>query len=96
LPLPPRLSEPLFWICVAVLAVGQLAVIHSVLTGRSPGAATAERARRMRPGEIAWTLIPAVMLVVVLVFTWRAVRAPIHTHSSGEGADVRASLTVNR
>jgi heme/copper-type cytochrome/quinol oxidase subunit 2 len=48
----------------------QAAIVRSALRARAQrpdGSASPSR-----PIEVAWTIVPAVMLAVVLVFTWRA------------------------
>ena len=77
----------LFWIAAALCVVAELVILRSLLFGR---ARAAERgmtdagpvARTKRPAEIAWALLPAAGLLLVLYLTWRAVEAPA-TPSSG-------------
>ena len=68
----PSLSSALFWIAVACCAVAQVALIWSAI--RAPMSGSTESASMRMPSrasEIAWTIVPAVGLVVLLVFTWR-------------------------
>jgi heme/copper-type cytochrome/quinol oxidase subunit 2 len=70
-----------FWIAAACCVIAELVILRSLLFGR---ARAAERglsdsgpvARTKRPAEIAWALLPAVGLLLVLYLTWRAVEAP--------------------
>lgn len=71
----------LFWIAAACCLVAELAILRSLLFGR---ARKAERqnergtgtGRSSRPVEVAWALLPAVGLLLVLYLTWRAVERP--------------------
>jgi heme/copper-type cytochrome/quinol oxidase subunit 2 len=83
----------LFWIAVAICAIGQLAVLRSVVTGRAPGALAPDAARRRRAGEILWAVVPACMLAVVLVLTWRAMHA---TAPGVSQLEPPAALTLRR
>lgn len=83
----------LFWVAVAVCAFGQVAVLRAVFTGRTPGAAAPDAARRRRAGEILWAIVPACMLVLVLVLTWQAMRTNTPTVTRGEPA---GTLTLLR
>jgi hypothetical protein len=75
------LRTTLFWIAAALCVSAELAILRSLLFGR---ARAAERglsdggavARTKRPAEIAWALLPAAGLLLVLYLTWRAVEAP--------------------
>jgi heme/copper-type cytochrome/quinol oxidase subunit 2 len=63
----------LFWLAVACCVVGQVALIWSAI--RAPMTGSTESASMRMPSrasEIAWTIVPAVGLVVLLAFTWRA------------------------
>lgn len=72
--------ELLFWIAVACCLVAQVAITRSTL--RAPA-----RSAELRPGvprprrsiEVAWTVLPAVALALVLVMTWRAIHQPAAT-----------------
>ncbi len=63
----------IFWMAVACCAIAQIALIVSAI--RAPMSGSAQAASVRMPGrasEIAWTVIPAIGLAVLLVFTWRA------------------------
>ena len=68
-------AATIFWIAVACCAAAQIAIVCAVIRAaqrqREPGA---ESALPGRAAEIAWALIPAAMLALVLVLTWHAVR----------------------
>ena len=74
----PSLTSAIFWIAVACCAVAQLALIWSAI--RAPMSGSNESASvRMpsRASEIAWTIVPAIGLAVLLVFTWRATQLAV-------------------
>ena len=54
----------LFGIAAAVCSVAHVGILRSVL-----------RAKRRGASEIAWAVLPAAALVVVLVMTWRTMHA---------------------
>jgi hypothetical protein len=58
----------IFWVAAVVSITGQLAVLRSVLLGRAPAASNRRGARWVEAG---WALLPTVVLVVVLMWTWR-------------------------
>ena len=62
-------SEMLFWAGALLCVVAQGAVVRAALAGRTPGASTSI-ASKVR--EIVWVILPAVLLGVVLVWTWRS------------------------
>src|SRR6185437_9578363 len=83
----PMLASPadaIFWIAVACCSVAQVAIIRSVLISQSRTAAGAATAASEVPSppsptslgrrvaEIAWAVLPGVALVVLFLFTWRA------------------------
>jgi heme/copper-type cytochrome/quinol oxidase subunit 2 len=76
----PRLADLVFWISAACCVVAQVALVRSAI--RSPMTGTPEPAIRMprRSGEIAWTIVPAIALVLLLVATWRAMHPPVMPH----------------
>jgi len=69
----PSLTSVLFWIAVACCAVAQVALIWSAIRAPMSGP-TESVSMRMpsRASEIGWTIIPAIGLAVLLVFSWRA------------------------
>ena len=58
--LPPIVATILFWAAALVCGVAHVAIVASVL-----------RSAPRRRLEIAWAVIPAMALAVVLVVTWR-------------------------
>jgi heme/copper-type cytochrome/quinol oxidase subunit 2 len=74
----PSLNSALFWIAAASCVIAQLALIRSAI--RAPMSGSTESASMRMPGrasEIAWTIVPAIGLAVLLVFTWRATHRPV-------------------
>jgi heme/copper-type cytochrome/quinol oxidase subunit 2 len=65
-----------FWLAVACCVVAQAAIVRSALARRTPLAGGAPMPPLRRPIEVAWTLVPAAVLALVLVQTWRAMHAP--------------------
>ena len=70
------LADAGFWLAVACCVVAQAAIVRSALARRSPIAGGAAMPPLRRPIEVAWTLVPAVILALVLVLTWRAMHDP--------------------
>lgn len=68
----------LFWVAALCCVVAELAILRSVFFGR---AATSRHtngesrasASAKRGADIAWALLPAAGLLLILYFTWRAV-----------------------
>ncbi|HEY2376832.1 MAG TPA: hypothetical protein VGH98_12715 [Gemmatimonadaceae bacterium] len=60
--MPVLLAQLLFWAAVFVCIVAHIAIARSVL-----------RTSPRRFIELAWALIPAIGLAVVLVVTWRRI-----------------------
>ncbi len=74
--LASMLSVALFWAAAIMCAVAQVAIVRAAArTPRDAGAAqrTSSAPPTHRAVEVAWTLIPAAALALVLLFTWRAV-----------------------
>ena len=59
--LSPALARLLFWAAVCACGIAHLAIVRSVAM-----------TTRRRPTELAWAVIPAIVLAAVLVMTWRA------------------------
>ena len=76
-------ADGLFWLSVACCAIAQFFIIRSVRGSRHVPEPSASAPHSGRGMEMMWAVLPAVGLAVLLVFTWRAVRAateaaPIH------------------
>ena len=70
----PSLTSTIFWLAAACCAVAQVALLWSAI--RAPMSGSTESASMRMPSrasEIVWTIIPAIGLAVLLVFSWRAV-----------------------
>jgi heme/copper-type cytochrome/quinol oxidase subunit 2 len=68
--IPTFLSDAIFWLAAACCVFAQAAIVRSALRARAQrpdGSASPSR-----PIEVVWTIVPAIMLAVVLVLTWRA------------------------
>jgi len=78
----------LFWVAAGCCVVAELVILRSLLFGRAREAEQqhAEQPSRVlratRPVEIAWAVLPALGLLLVLYLTWRAVDAPRASPSS--------------
>jgi heme/copper-type cytochrome/quinol oxidase subunit 2 len=63
----------IFWCAALCCAVAQAAIVRSALRARAQrpdGTASPVKAI-----EVAWTVLPALMLALVLVLTWRAMHS---------------------
>ena len=60
--LPPAVATTLFWAAVLVCGAAHVAIVASVM-----------RSAPRRRLEIAWAVIPALVLAAVLVMTWRGI-----------------------
>jgi heme/copper-type cytochrome/quinol oxidase subunit 2 len=72
-------ADGLFWTSVACCAFAQLFILRSVSGRRHVRSAEpTTRLPRQRAGlELFWAIMPAVALAVLLLFTWRTIRASI-------------------
>jgi heme/copper-type cytochrome/quinol oxidase subunit 2 len=82
----------LFWIAAACCVAAEVAILRSLLFGRARAAEQQHASgpgagRTSRPAEIAWAVLPAVGLLVVLYLTWRAVDPPSAASSDFSRAD---------
>ena len=74
----PSLSIALFWISAICCLVAQVALIVSAIRAPMPGSPESASMRMpSRRTEVAWTIVPAIALAVLLVFTWRAANRPV-------------------
>jgi heme/copper-type cytochrome/quinol oxidase subunit 2 len=68
------LAETLFWIAAVACAIAELAILRSTFAARR--ATKSELVPSASPrGELAWAVIPAVALAVVLTATWQRIDA---------------------
>ena len=86
----PSFAALLFWISVAVCAIAELAIVAATArASRRPAmladvpAADVPRVEGARPLpaprrwlELLYAAVPAVVLAVLFVFTWRALHSP--------------------
>jgi heme/copper-type cytochrome/quinol oxidase subunit 2 len=64
----------LFWLAAVCCAAAELAILRTVWRTHPQPAAAGDAPRQKRAMEIAWALLPAIALVAVFFFTWRALR----------------------
>ena len=81
-------ADAIFWVAAACCAVAQAAILHSAIVSptraaSAHGATTTAR----RAGEIAWAVIPGIVLALVMVWTWRAMHPP-HAAQAAPAAGV--------
>jgi heme/copper-type cytochrome/quinol oxidase subunit 2 len=68
------LAEMIFWVAVVACAVAEVAILRSTFVARRATKSELVPASP-RSGEIAWAVIPALALSVVLVATWQRIEA---------------------
>ncbi len=68
------LAEAIFWIAALACVLAEVAILRSSFaeTGAHSSALVPVSSRR---SELAWTILPALGLAVLLMFTWREVNA---------------------
>jgi heme/copper-type cytochrome/quinol oxidase subunit 2 len=72
------LGDVIFWIAAVCCLVAQVAIIRSAFTPYQP-ASGSERVPLPRPRtgvEVAWTLLPALLLIGVFALTWHTMHRP--------------------
>jgi heme/copper-type cytochrome/quinol oxidase subunit 2 len=68
------LAETIFWIAAIACVIAELAILRSTFAAR--GAHKSELVPHASPrGELAWAILPALVLVVVLTATWQRIDA---------------------
>jgi heme/copper-type cytochrome/quinol oxidase subunit 2 len=72
--MPSLFANGLFWMSVACCAVAQFFIIRSVRGTRYVPEPTATVPRSSHAVEMLWAVLPAVGLIVLLAFTWRAIQ----------------------
>lgn len=71
----PFVADLIFWISAACCVVAQIALVRSAVRApmREPG--DTEVALPRRSSEVAWTIVPAIALVLLLIVTWRVMHS---------------------
>jgi hypothetical protein len=89
---PGTVGNVLFWLAAGSCILAQAAIFRAVLATHP--APAREAVPRPRAGaEVAWALIPALGLALVLALTWRAMHSPPHVERmrlSGPSPRVRS------
>lgn len=68
------LAETIFWIAVVACVIAELAILRSTFAARSANKSDLVPSASPR-GELAWAIIPALALGVVLTATWDRIEA---------------------
>ncbi|MEO7712977.1 MAG: hypothetical protein ABIV10_08670 [Gemmatimonadaceae bacterium] len=66
-------ADGLFWFSVACCAFAQFCILRSVGGGRHAPTSMATLPRQRGSMEMVWAAVPALGLVLLFVFTWRAI-----------------------
>lgn len=64
----------LFWVAVACCMLAQIAITAAAARKPHPADSEGDVPIPERAAEVAWSLVPAVMLALVLLLTWNAIR----------------------
>ena len=73
--MPSSAAVVLFWAAVGLCAFAQLALLHSFFLGHSRP--SREATATFRATETTWAILPALVLVVLLALTWRAMHPAV-------------------
>jgi heme/copper-type cytochrome/quinol oxidase subunit 2 len=68
------LAEIIFWIAAVACLIAEVAILRSTFAARRGNKSELVPSSSQR-GEIAWAVIPALALVVVLAATWQRIEA---------------------
>jgi heme/copper-type cytochrome/quinol oxidase subunit 2 len=68
------LAETIFWIAAAACIVAEIAILRSTFAAESAAKSELVPAASRR-SEVAWVIVPAIALSVVLVATWRKIES---------------------
>ena len=80
------LAETIFWIGAAACVLAELAILRFSFAARSANRSSLVPSAP-RAGEIAWAVIPALVLVLVFGATWKRIQArESHMHMMDHGA----------
>jgi heme/copper-type cytochrome/quinol oxidase subunit 2 len=68
------LAETIFWIAAVACVVAEIAILRSTFASRRGNKSELVPSSSPR-GEIAWAVIPAIGLIVLLTATWQRIEA---------------------
>jgi len=86
------LAEALFWVTVAACLVAQTALLRSAVRTSAMLSSDSSAGAPTRRSEMTWAVIPAIVIVLVLAFTWRKLHEhPQHQHAPEVGASAISS-----
>jgi heme/copper-type cytochrome/quinol oxidase subunit 2 len=68
------LAETIFWIAAIACVIAEIAILRSTFAARSANKSELVPTASPR-GELAWAVIPALALVVLLTATWQRIEA---------------------
>jgi len=85
--MPISFADAIFWVGVVSCAIAQIAILRSVLrTRRSRATEGGSDVPRPRFAvEVAWAIVPAIALGLLLVATWRTMH-PVPSASAAPAA----------
>ena len=76
------LAEGIFWISALACIIAEVAILHSTYAERGVEKSSLVPASR-RSGEIAWAIVPALGLAILLIFTWQKVQNRTEDNANG-------------
>lgn len=88
----PFLSQAVFWLAASSCLIAQVALIWSAVRSPMPGSVDNPVTLPRRSSEIAWTIVPAIGLVLLLGATWRAMHRPVPTHDMPNMSDTHQMI----
>lgn len=96
LSIDPASARAVFWIAVACCAIAQLLIVRG--SWRVPPAteATDGLPRPSRAAEMAWTILPGIVLAIVFALTWRALPPALAGAPPADGPIVAAESSAPR
>lgn len=71
--MPIVVADAIFWVAVACCAIAQVMILRSALVAPLAEPTEPHLPRTDRRVEVAWTIVPAVGLALLLWFTWHAI-----------------------
>ena len=74
------IAGAVFWIAAALCLVAQVAILRAMFSAPHPEASEPGASMHVpianRPMELVWAVLPALVLGLVLWFSWQAIHAP--------------------